>query len=147
MGRVIAIVFFLSLLGCGKEGPPGATGPAGAQGPAGSSDQIESLVSCARIVGSLYFRYQHVLFHNGDAFVSCGISNATGESAYSRMYDHSQVGAATGGCIITYDIDTATAGYWIFERSGSTASATYHDPSSASDQTSDTFASSECTTL
>lgn len=136
--KYIILVGMMLLTGCGgKDGVNGANGAPGMT--------IASTRYCSFVSSGLLFHYQFTKYSTGDAFVNCGVSDNIGTYSGSRVYMSSQVGATSGGCSVTDDIDSPYAGgYWTFQVSGLTAAVTYNDSGSASDDLTHVFTSSEC---
>jgi hypothetical protein len=86
---------------------------------------------CSKVVGQV-FQYNAVAFSDGSLFVSCSVSGGAVASEYSAIFEPSQLGATTGGCAVTYDVDDPNGGYWAFTLSP--LQAKYNDIGSASDQ-------------
>lgn len=122
-------------------------GTDGANGAPGMT--ISSIVNCSKISSSpsvLVF-YRVVTYSTNDKFVFCSIQNGVGTFSASVVYKASQSGVLSEACTVGLDLDTATAGYWTYTLSGSTRTAIYTDSGSASNGTSISFASSDCSTV
>ena len=107
---------------------------------------ISSIKYCSKTTGGATFKNNIVTFSTGDKHIYCEISNSLNTYSASIFYRSVQTGATTESCLIVYDIDTATAGFWNFALSGSTRAATYSDSGSASNGTVITYASGDCAT-
>lgn len=130
-----ALLFGLALVGCGAdEASISAVTVAGAN------------KSCVKSQGSTLFEYNHVTFASGEIFVSCAISDSASTYSNSDIYHSTQNGASTGACLLTYDIDAASAGFWRFENTSDAVSITYSDSGSGSNGSTISVAASDCTT-
>lgn len=127
----------------GPAGLPGNTGQRGATGPTGVASDIVSSVLCAKAAGPQDFIYRTNLFANGARFVECEVSDASSSHSASALYSAAQVGATTGHCSLFYDVDTPSAGYWVFTLSP--LQAQYNDGGSASNLQVVTYAPADCT--
>lgn len=128
----------------GPQGPTGATGATGADGEDGAGLTIASGFQCSKISGALAFIYQSITFSTGDRWLTCAIEDLASSYSESQFYKANQAGATSGWCMVTYDLDAATAGFWSFT-SNSGRTAVYNDSSSGSNNTTITFADSDCT--
>jgi hypothetical protein len=127
----------------GDAGPPGEPGEDGERGPMGEpgatidgglGQLIEGSVLCQKISGGWLFGHRLTRFADGSVIVSCSISTQQQTSSASAVFVPEQNGAEAGGCNLTQDAEAdGTAGWWSFERSGASSSATYHDTGSAMD--------------
>lgn len=138
----------------GATGNPGANGATGAMGAMGVSGlrgvtgadgggfDIVAKKRCFKIAGYA-FTYYTALFSNGMRFATCEVADSGASYDATILYASTQVGATTGGCVVTYDVDTASSGWWSFTLSP--LRAQYNDIGSASDQQTVTFASTDCT--
>lgn len=145
---VLTLVTIGILSGCGQQGEKGDAGPkgdSGGTGATGTTASISSSTHCAKTVSSLNFEYDYVVFSSGDVWVNCNIEDSSAEYSNSSFYKSTQTGASTGGCLLTYDIDTASSGYWSFTTSPS-RQAIYKDTGSANNGTTVSFATSDCST-
>lgn len=106
---------------------------------------ISTVKRCNKISGGLVFEHNIVTYSTNDKFVYCAISNAAATYSATAIYKSTQTGSVSEGCALTYDLDTVTSGFWIFSVSGSTRTAVYSDSGSASNGTTVTFATSDCT--
>lgn len=129
---ILVSVALLSLVGCGKDDPEPLTG------------LISTNKSCIKVFGGKIFEYRLVTYSTGDVFVTCSISDDLSTYSDSALFKASQEGAATGACILVYDIDAASAGFWRFETSGATATITYNDSGSASNGNTVPITESDC---
>lgn len=152
---MIRLFLMISLLvGCGaaKDGSPGPAGPAGAPGANGTSGAAGSAGTSAKIVSNevcrkvdVYgFDYRETVFSTGDVFVECDIAGTSFTVSNSAYFAADENGATSGSCQVVFDIDAASAGYWVF-LGGASPTATYHDAASASDGLVESFAGG-CTT-
>jgi hypothetical protein len=123
----------------GADGAPGAAGATGAQGPQGpagnsASYGIATSFTCTVVAGGLLFSYTAAVYTNGDRLVSCQITDNFSSYAGSAFYKQTTAGAVTGGCLMGYDIDTGSAGYWLFAGAAAgSVTATYTDSGSVDD--------------
>lgn len=134
----------------GQKGDTGDTGPQGPQGPQGTAGTpgmtIATNLACSRVTSGMIFEYQLVTYSTGDVFAACSISDGSATYYNSRIYRSTQSGAVTGDCLLTYDIDTVSAGYWTFSHSGGGSTVVYHDSTSANNGTTVSYSSGECST-
>lgn len=124
-------------------GATGATGAMGATGAAGADLAIESKINCSKIVGNMGFRYYTAKFDNGMRLVLCEISDLSSSFSHTDLFAADQTGATNGQCIVTYDVDTASGGWWFFTLSP--RRALYNDSTSGQNTTQVTFADGDCT--
>lgn len=156
----LAVIVAVGLSGCGvgQEGPEGPQGPAGPQGSAGATGargpagdagisglDLSQWVSCVKTQGGLLFEYGVTRFTSGDAMTRCAVAGTGWTVSNSYVYPVEKAGAANGLCILTYDVDAATGGYWTFTTT--TGGAVYTDSGSTSNGSTVTFATTECATL
>lgn len=120
----------------------GADGKNGENGTSGIS--LSSTLSCTKIVSSRSFAYKSATFSTGDVWATCSISDSLSEYSASVLYKASQNGAEDGSCLLTYDLDTGTSGFWEFTSSPS-KQAVYSDSGSANDGTTVSFSAGDCT--
>ena len=132
-------------MACGSEPSVSAltTGP---QGPSGESIQIESIFNCTKI-STYFFSYQGVTYSTGDVFVRCEISDNISSFSTSNFYKSTQSGASNYSCVLTFDVDTASAGFWQFTFTSGTKKAVYSDTGSGSNGSTLTYASGDCSTI
>lgn len=126
----------------GQDGTNGSNGTNGTNGLT-----ISSIKYCKKTSGSITFDHNIVTYSTGDKWVYCAISNALDTFSASVMYLAAQNGATNESCIIVYDLDSASSGWWNFSLSGTTRTAVYSDAASASNGTTLTFATSDCSTV
>lgn len=150
MKRLPSLLLCFSLLACGgMEGPPGPVGPqgqTGSQGPVGPTGPkgdagedgsgLVSFYTCtgSAVVGSLQRNFDAARydFADGSVLTSCDIRDSSREYSEIYLYKSTHVGAVTGACLIVYDVDTASSGYWTLSVSTTgVATARYSDPGSA----------------
>lgn len=143
---VLAVVmtsFALAACGPGEMGPPGPAGPPGAQGPQGpkgdpgaSGVGLTSYVSCvgfADMTGTgsgVNIDYEFYKFADGSALATCSIKGGINESTGVQMYKKGQVGATSGDCFATFDMDASSSGYWTLTYAATGARAVYRDSGS-----------------
>lgn len=144
MLKSLFVVAALFLVACqpGEEGPAGPPGPRGEpgdrgpQGPAGEDGRdgrgLVAWYACtaSAVVGrARAFDMARYEFADGSVMVSCDIRDTAGQTGATYLYKSSQVGATTGACILTYDVDAAGSGFWEFRAFGvdGVASALYTD--------------------
>jgi hypothetical protein len=117
--------------GPGPEGPPGPAGPAGPSGITVLSDR-----GCIRQPTSGFgyaFRYQVVKYSNGDVLTSCAVVDGGFEYGATFFFRSAQSGAASGQCVVGYDLNNYSGGYWVFHNDAPGERAIYHDPDSGFD--------------
>lgn len=127
-------------------GSPGATGPQGVAGPTGpgaptSTVLVASHLRCSKVVGQ-FFEYDTTLYTNGMRFVECAVADSFVAITATALYGADQNGSITGGCLVGYDVDTNSSGFWNFTLSP--LRAQYNDTGSANDQSVVTFAPGDC---
>ena len=160
--RLLVLLSLIVLVGCGKDGingKDGSIGPTGASGQTGSSGTsgtngtngtdgltISNIVFCTKIATRLY-EYNTVTFSTGDKHVFCSVTNGVGTYSSSITFKSTQAGATTESCLVTMDVENSTSGWWNFTKSGTTKTTVYSDATSASNGTTVTFATSDCTTV
>lgn len=145
---LIGIVSTLAISACGSQtvvGPAGPQGPQGTAGTNGTGLTLSSIRNCSKIASGLLFIYQIATYSTGDTAVNCSISTAVAAYTGLSIYKAGTPGATTHSCTVGYDVDTATAGYWVFTSNASTT-AVYNDSGSASNGLTITFALTDCTT-
>ena len=132
----------------GEKGADGSTGATGATGTAGMT--LTTSVFCFKnqVVNSvsLWFWYTTNIYSDGTKFIHCAVSSPSAEWGNSLFYKSTQTGSVTEYCSLTLDVDTGSSGFWTFSKSGSTKTVVYSDTGSASNNTTVTYASSDCTT-
>lgn len=153
MKKYLLLLAVLSLSACqpeeGPAGPPGPAGPRGEQGapgpqgPAGEDgvglvggvhcDSLNNAVGAYRIS----FFYDRYLFADGSVMTSCDIVDGATSYSGESLFRAQAVGAATGQCLVTYDVDSGagTGGFWALTHPAGdqlAVSARYTDATSAS---------------
>lgn len=138
--RGIRVAVAVSLLAAcaGDDGEAGPPGPPGAAGVTVDTNRF-----CSVISGGVLLSYQVVEFSSGDALALCSISDNASTYSGHVFYRAGQVGAVTGLCLMAYDLDTFSGGYWEFRRDGG-EHAVYHDTGSAFDGTTVLFPAANC---
>lgn len=120
----------------GAVGMTGATGPAGPQGLPGSAANygIATSFTCSVVGAELLFSYTAAVFSNGDRLVACQITDNFSSYAGSVFYKQTASGAVTGSCLVGYDMDAGSAGYWAFGGPApGNITVVYNDPGSPLD--------------
>lgn len=107
---------------------------------------INNVRYCSKYEGGITLKHNVVTYSTGDKFVYCSIGDNLNQYSSSIVYRSVQTGAMTEGCLLTYDIDTASAGFWNFSVNSGVRTAVYNDSVSSSNGTTVTFASSDCIT-
>lgn len=124
----------------GQIGPPGPTGPAGSPGAPGAPGARLALSTLCdentpRAVGQRLLTFHHELhtFTDGSAIVYCEVADGGASYGATTMYRAGAAGAAVGGCVLSYDVDTFNGGFWNFMMAASRgqSSARYTDTSAA----------------
>jgi hypothetical protein len=86
-------------------------------------------------VGQRLLTFHHELhaFTDGSALAYCEVSDGGASYGATTMYKAGTSGAAVGGCLVSYDVDTFNGGFWDFAMAPSRgqSSARYTDTSSA----------------
>jgi len=146
-------IFSLLLIGCGGvdglQGPAGPAGPAGSQGdigPLGPSASISSITRCSKSANSLVYIYTVTTYSGGAKYVTCEVDGGLIQTFTGSMYQYFEAGAVLEGCLVSWDLDAASGGWWTFSNTGSSRTAVYNDSVSASDGNTVAFATSDCTT-
>lgn len=144
MKRFLLPFLALSIVACaGPEGPPGSTGPMGPPGPTGAAGEPGVTLTATYLctsplttvgnysIATTYLRYE---FADGMVLTECEISNAGATFSATRVYKQGTVGAKDGSCLLTFDVDADTGGYWVFTlpSGGTSGVARYNDPGSPS---------------
>lgn len=148
MNRLLVICAILfTACGPGPMGPPGPQGPQGPQGPVGTpgtpgaaGSGLTGGIIChtpsAVTVNGLRISIIHsrYTFADGSVMGTCEIFDGLKSISNVTMFTKGLVGADSGFCQITYDVDNPTAGFWNFEMvtTGPASTATYSDVGSAS---------------
>jgi len=141
-GMILAVaVVVLTACGPGEEGPAGPAGPPGPQGPQGPAGaggvRIQQMQTCSGFAdlsgsGNGYnLAHERYTFSDGSALATCEVAGGVLQTSSTQFYAASQVGAAVGGCLTVFDVDTGSSGHWEFEMRGTTSTAKYVDPGSA----------------
>lgn len=154
--RTFLVCVLAVLAGCGSAAELGdnpldtaltnvANGSTGPTGPAGAT--ISSNTRCSKIDSGLMFDYLILRYTSGDVFVDCSISDSSATYSRTAFFKAGQTGATTYSCLLTYDVDASSSGYWTFNYGSSVYKATYSDSGSASNNFVLTYASGDCTTL
>lgn len=128
----------------GKDGMDGRDGLDGHDGENASIEVVASTVNCSKIFGGVYFKYRIVTFSDGSKQVICAAEDGMYSSSGIITYLSTQVGATSEYCSFTLDLENYSGGWWKFENVSGTRTATYNDIASASDNTTITFAESDC---
>jgi len=126
---LMSVIMFASGCGSEPEATQGTVGPAGASGA-----YLTSVRTCSKISSGLYFEYSIAFYSTGEKFVKCSISDASAQYSNSAYYLKTQAGNSSATCLLTYDLDASTGGYWTFV-DFSPGKATYTDSGSASNNT------------
>lgn len=138
----VFMALLIALVSCG-EGPRGSAGPQGEPGEDGekgetgaagaaASPSIGASIYCNGQLQSttLFFVYSGVVFKTGDVFAYGGIKASDIEAGASAYFAASQMGAASGPVLFTFDLVGADySGWWRIEASRSTGVVviTYND--------------------
>lgn len=126
----------------GLDGPRGPTGPTGPQGIAGESglQRTHLCQGFADLGGGRGYALDHTVydFADGSVLATCTVAGGIESWSSTRMYRAGQIGALTGGCSVTADVDTNSSGYWTFDITPSKSASTvvYNDVGSAYDRRS-----------
>ena len=145
MTKLYLVPLVVLLANCG--GSPGEQGPAGPAGTAGFT--LKSNKRCVKTdTGSglyLIFQYQILEFTSGDRFMNCSLDYS--DSTYSQTMFF-PAGTAKGDraeCIMVFDVDSASYGFWTFTTVGGTSKAVYSDTGSSKNNYTVTFSDvSDC---
>lgn len=130
----------------GPQGVPGPTGPAGADG-----SGLAASVTCTGTVSvtgtgvSYLINHNAYLFDDRSVMATCEVVGADIQASSTRFYKASQVGGSTGGCAVSFDVDTASGGFWTFSINASASGSvvTYRDATSPNNNRTGSIA---CTT-
>lgn len=131
MHKYLLFILFLSACGgsSGSDGAAGAVGLNGTNGTAGLT--VSSEFFCGSVDGgsgtSLTFKYQSVKYTTGDRDVNCSIADSAHQYSAETFYRVGSTGATTGSCILGYDLDGASGGFWTYTSSGGTNQVVYTD--------------------
>ncbi len=118
------------------------------QGASGASGiTINTITTCSKTTGGATFQHKITAFSTGDKFIYCSISNSLNTYSASTIYKSTQNGATNESCLITYDLDAATSGFWNFSLISGARTAVYSDSGSTSNGVTVTFATSDCLTI
>jgi len=80
--------------------------------------------------------------------MKCAVIGSAIQIENAVFYKSIQAGATVEGCIVVSDADsTSSGGFWTFSKSGSTRTAVYTDPGSATNGTTITYSTSDCSTI
>lgn len=143
----------LAFFGCGSAGPAGPAGPQGSAGANGSQGQagideggFSSLFGCYKLSSGLAFAFEGITLTSGDVMVTCSVAGLSSELSNTTFYKSSDVGAQTFHCQVVSDADsTPSAGFWVFSFTSGTYQAIYNDSGSSVNNTTITYANSDCT--
>lgn len=132
----LAVMLSLLMTACGVEGPrgpQGIPGPSGADGEDGSG--LAQVYTCTLVdtIGGLRLAFNSTRyeFDDGSVMTTCIVNDAATSYATTFMYRADQSGAATGSCLVVYDVDTSSEGRFEFSsRAGGTGTVKYVDPAS-----------------
>lgn len=92
----------------------------------------------------LGYVYESVIFTTGDRWVSCSVATISAQYSRSIFYKSGSSGATTGYCSVVADLDTASAGYWLFTSQGGISKTVYSDIPSTHNNYTYTFTSADC---
>lgn len=155
--RFILLTTLVYALGCSpikKDALPSTTGPTGPQGPPGANGEpgtaglsISSSFSCFKTVSGNRYNYSSATYTTGDRWVTCGVDGISYSSSNTYLYRASQIGATTGSCFVTYDLDAASGGSWTFSDTSGTKQAKYTDVVSGSHNTTIVYTGAECSSF
>jgi hypothetical protein len=112
----------------------------------GLGSSISAITTCSTIVGGGSFRTYTVNYSNGELLVHCSIADSGAEYGNTHVYMANQNGTSSEGCLLNYDADSPSYGFWNFSKSGTVRTAVYNDSSSNLDGGVVTFAAGDCTT-
>lgn len=107
-------------------------------------NSIASGFGCIKSSLSKLFQYKVISYQNGDVWTVCSISDNSTTTTMTQFYKSTQTGALNAACTLTYDLDSATAGFWNFTAT-TNVTAVYNDTGSASDGTTVTYLNGDCT--
>lgn len=130
----VVAVSALCLAACeGPAGPPGSDGKDGS-GLRSSTFcvgffEVDSVGRGFDVAHGVY-RYT-----DGSVLTTCEVSGGLTQTTGVYAYKSSQSGADSGGCVVTFDVDSSSSGFWDFSlRTGGAESiAKYSDKSSIHD--------------
>lgn len=105
---------------------------------------VSTISKCSKVSEGLLFNYTVTNFTNGDKFITCGVADASIGLVGSYYWKWNLIGANEEGCRVVFDVDSASVGYWIFERTSGTRRATYDDPDSGEHGLTVNFSASDC---
>lgn len=136
MKRLPSLFLCLFIFACGgmEEGPRGPQGP---QGPPG--DDGAGLVSSWTCTGTATVAGQQVAFNSarhdfadGSVLATCLVNDRSASYSGTFLWKQAAPGAGNGTCLVVYDMDTPSEGYWNFATfKGTSGYATYVDPNSS----------------
>ncbi len=104
---------------------------------------VESAVMCLKTSGGLSFHYDAKNLRGGDNFVTCTVNDAGAQYQSANFYKPGSAGKASMDCLVGYDVDAPSGGFWSFEMRSS-LSARYSDTGSKSDGYLISFSSTDC---
>lgn len=133
--RVGLTVLLASAIGIACSAEPPSSDHAGSN--------VESAVMCWKTMGGLSFHYDVKNLRGGDNFVTCTVSNAAAQYQSANFYKPGAAGKASMDCLVRYDVDEPTGGFWSFEMTSS-LSVRYSDSGSKSDGYLIGFAGADC---
>ena len=134
MKRLPSLLLCFSLLACGgMEGPPGPAGPPGPSGEDGAG--LLAMWACTGLgtdsgqqIALNSARYE---FADGSVLATCILNDPSTSYSGTFLFKKGMPGAEKGSCLVVYDLDTPSEGYWDFATlKDSTATVTYTDPKS-----------------
>lgn len=137
MKRVYALPLVLLLSACGIEGPRGPQGVQGPSGPDGADGTgLVQSFTCNNggTVAGQYLALNGVRyeFEDGSVLSTCIVNDRSTSYSTTFLHREDQPGAANGSCLVVFDMDTPSEGYWNFSMlKNGTGSAVYVDPGSS----------------
>lgn len=85
---------------------------------------------CSYIGSGAGFTHSIHQYSDGSIFTSCEIDDNYDTTSSLSLFRADQPGAATASCLVTYDWDAPSAGWWKFTFNGTSSKATYSDSGS-----------------
>lgn len=118
----------------GPMGPQGITGPQGPKGDSGASLSHSYTCNSVATVANQYVAFNGVRyeFDDGSVLTTCIVNDKASSYSTTFLYRDDQPGAERGSCLVLFDMDTPSEGYWNFTMLGTgTGFVQYVDPASS----------------
>lgn len=128
----VAATLAVELCCCTAEPPPAAP-----------ASTVLVATTCAKTVSGLAFAFDLKRLRGGDNFVTCEIRNGAAQFQSSNYFKPGPTGKASTSCLVAYDVDEPTSGFWNFDFKA-TLEVRYSDFGSKSDGFVVKFSGQDC---